>query len=162
MSNVPEFRTAVPNQSADQQAIDRILRESHVVAVVGLSDDPDRPSFEVAEYLQARGYRIIPVNPNASEILGERTYPDLQKIPDKVDVVGIFRRAEEVPSVVEQAIRIGAKAVWMQEGIVNEEAARQARAAGLLVIMDRCMRKETKRLIDTGSLPASAPSIQPA
>ena len=148
------------NQPTDQEATERILKESHTIAVVGLSSDPERPSFEVAQYLQARGYRIIPVNPNVSEILGERAYPDLLSIPGKVDAVNIFRRTEAVPSVVEQAIRIGTRAVWMQEGIVNEEAARQARAAGLLVVMDLCMRKETKRLIDAGSLPASAPAIK--
>lgn len=148
------------NQSADQEAIERILKESHVIAVVGLSSDPERASHEVAEYLQARGYRIIPVNPNVSEILGERAYPDLASIPDRVDAVEIFRKAEAVPSIVEQAIRIGAKAIWMQEGIVNEEAARQARAAGLVVVMDRCMRKESKRLVDAGTLPASAPAIK--
>ncbi len=144
------------NQKSDLQIIESILRGSYVVAMVGLSDDPDRPSFEVAQYLQARGYRIIPVNPNASEILGERAYPDLLSIPDQVDVVDIFRRAEAVPAIVEQAIQIGAKAIWMQEGIVNEEAARRARTAGLLVVMDRCMYKETKRLIEAGIvLPAS-------
>jgi len=146
----------VTNQKSDLQIIESILRGSYVVAMVGLSDDPDRPSFEVAQYLQARGYRIIPVNPNASEILGERAYPDLLSIPDQVDVVDIFRRAEAVPAIVEQAIQIGAKAIWMQEGIVNEEAARRARTAGLLVVMDRCMYKETKRLIEAGIvLPAS-------
>ena len=148
------------NQPTDQEATERILKESHTITVVGLSSDPERPSFEVAQYLQARGYRIIPVNPNVSEILEERAYPDLLSIPDKVDAVNIFRRAEAVPSVVEQAIRIGAKAVWMQEGIVNEEAARQVRAAGLLVVMDHCMRKETKLLIDAGTLPASTPAIK--
>ena len=150
------------NQPTDREATERILKESHTITVVGLSSDPERPSFEVAQYLQARGYRIIPVNPNVSEILGERAYPDLLSIPDKVDAVNIFRRAEAVPSVVEQAIRIGTRDVWMQEGIVNEEAARQARAAGLLVVMDHSMRKETKRLIDAGTLPASAPAIKVA
>jgi uncharacterized protein len=146
------------NHNLVEHTIERILKESHVVAMVGLSGDPDRPSFEVAQYLQARGYRIIPVNPNAPEILDEPAYPDLLSIPHKVDVVSIFRRGEAVPDIVEQAIRIDAKAIWMPEGLVNEQAARQARAAGLLVVMDRCMRKETKRLIDAGILPASVPT----
>jgi predicted CoA-binding protein len=112
------------------------------VAVVGLSPDAERPSFRVASYLKEQGYRIIPVNPKLSRILGETCYPDLTSIGGPVDVVDIFRRAEETPAIVDQAIAIGARAVWMQEGIVNETAAEKARGAGLLVAMDRCMRKE--------------------
>lgn len=132
------------------------MKESRTVAVVGLSSDPERPSFEVAEYLQCRGYCIIPVNPNVPEVLGERAYPDLLSIPEKVDVVDVFRRSDLVPPIAADAIRIGARAVWMQEGVVNEEAARQARASGLLVVMDHCMRKETKRLIAEGILAPDA------
>jgi len=137
----------------DPVTIVRILKDSHTIAVVGLSSDPERPSFQVAHYLQSKGYRIIPVNPSLTEALGERAYPDLLSIADPIDVVDVFRRSEAVPPIIAQAIQVGAKAVWMQEGVVNEEAARQARAAGLLVVMDRCMRKETNRLIKEGALP---------
>lgn len=119
-----------------------ILENSHVIAVVGLSDMPDRASNQVARYLQANGYKIIPVNPNIKQALDEKAYPDLLSVPEPVDVVNIFRKSEDVPPVVEQAIKIKAKAVWMQLGIVNEEAARRARSAGLKVVMDKCMRQE--------------------
>jgi hypothetical protein len=127
-------------------AEEEILSFSRVVAVVGLSSKTDRPSYEVASYLKEQGYRIIPVNPMEKEILGEICYPDLASIPEPVDVVDIFRRSEEVLPIVEEAIKIGAKAVWMQEGVVNGEAAARAREAGLLVIMDECMLKEHQRL----------------
>ena len=129
---------------------EEILGSSRTVAVVGLSPKTDRPSYRVASYLKEQGYKIIPVNPNESEILGETSYPDLSSIPEPVDVVDIFRRPEDVTPVVEEAIKKGAKAVWMQEGIVNEEAAARARGAGLLVVMDRCMFKEHKKLHSSG------------
>jgi len=125
---------------------EEILNSSRVVAVVGLSAKPDRPSYNVASYLKKNGYKIIPVNPKAGEILGEVCYPDLGSIPEPVDVVDIFRHAEEVPAIVEEAIKIGAKAVWMQEGVINEQAAARAKAAGLLVVMDKCMLKEHQKL----------------
>jgi len=125
---------------------EEILNSSRVVAVVGLSAKPDRPSYRVADYLKAQGYRIIPVNPAESEILGELCYPDLASVPESVDVVDIFRRSEEVLPIVKEAIRIGAKAVWMQEGVINEEAAAWAREAGLMVVMDKCMLKEHQKL----------------
>jgi predicted CoA-binding protein len=121
---------------------EEILNSSRVVAIVGSSPKPDRPSYKVASYLKEHGYKIIPVNPEAREILGETCYADLVSIPEPIDVVDIFRRSEEVPAIVEQAIRIGAKVVWMQEGVINNEAAIQARRTGLLVVMDKCMRKE--------------------
>ena len=124
----------------------KILNSSKTIAVVGLSPKPDRPSYRVASYLKEQGYRIIPVNAYASEILGETCYPDLRSIPEQVDVVDIFRRSERVPAIVEEAIEIGAKAVWMQEGVINEEAATRAREAGLLVVMDKCMLKEHRKL----------------
>jgi len=124
----------------------KILTEFKSIAVVGLSPKPDRPSYRVASYLKSRGYRIIPVNPNATEILGEKCYPDLSSIPEKVEVVDIFRRSEEVPPIVNEAIKKGARAIWMQEGIVNEESARKAEKAGLLVVMNKCMYKEHARL----------------
>lgn len=124
----------------------KILNEYHTIAVVGASPNPERPSYRVASYLAEHGYHIIPVNPNAQQILGKTSYPDLSSIPETVEVVDIFRRAEEVTPIVEEAIKIGANAVWMQEGIINEEAASKARDAGLLVVMDKCMLKEHRRL----------------
>jgi predicted CoA-binding protein len=123
-----------------------VLRDYRTVAVVGLSSNEERPSNSVAAYLKEHGYRIIPVNPGESEVLGEKSYPDLRSVPEPVEVVQVFRRPEDVPEIVEQAIEIGAKVVWMQEGVVNEEAARRAREAGLTVVMDRCMRTEHRRM----------------
>ena len=125
---------------------EKILKTYRKVAVVGLSPKPDRPSHRVASYLKGQGYRIIPVNTYAKEILGETCYPNLSSIPEPVDVVDIFRRPEAVLPIVEEAIKIGAKAVWMQEGVINEEAASLAKGAGLLVVMDRCMLKEHRKL----------------
>ncbi len=126
-----------------------ILNSSRVVAVVGLSTKPDRPSYKVASYLKKNGYKIIPVTPKAEKILGEVCYPDLGSIPKSVDMVNIFQRAEEVPAIVEEAINIGAKVVWMQEGVINEQAAARAKKAGLLVVMDKCMLKEHRKLRQT-------------
>jgi hypothetical protein len=123
-----------------------ILQQSKVVAIVGLSGDARRPSHRVASYLRNHGYRIIPVNPEIKEWMGEPAFPDIASIPFPVDVVDIFRKAEDVPPVVEQAIARGARAVWMQEGIVNEEEAERARQAGLKVVMDRCMLREHSRM----------------
>ena len=123
-----------------------ILNEYRNVAVVGLSTNPERASYGVASYLNEQGYNIIPVNPNAQKILGKTSYPNLSSIPESVEIVDIFRRSEEVLPIVEEAIKIGAKAVWMQEGVINEEAAAKARDAGLLVVMDKCMFKEHQRL----------------
>ncbi len=116
------------------------------IAVVGISDDPERPSHFVASFLESHGYNIIPVNPKLTEWEGKKCYPDLLSIPEKVDVVDIFRRSEAVPPIVDEAIKIKTKVVWMQEGIVNEEAATKARNAGIEVVMDRCMKKEYQRL----------------
>jgi predicted CoA-binding protein len=124
-----------------------ILQSTKTIAVVGLSSNPAKESYAIASYLKGQGYRIIPVNPTVSEILGEKSYPDVQSIPEKVDVVQIFRKSEDVPPVVDDAIKAGAKVVWMQEGIVNEEAAQKAQAAGLQVVMDACMRATHRRLI---------------
>jgi predicted CoA-binding protein len=123
-----------------------ILRKYRRVAVVGLSSREDRPSYRVARYLKERGYRIIPVNPRETEVLGERCYLDLCSVPELVEVVDVFRRPKDVPRVVAEAIQIGAKVIWMQEGIVHEAAARRARKAGLDVVMDRCMMAEHRRL----------------
>ena len=115
---------------------EQLLGESKTIAVVGLSPDPERTSHEVAKYLQEHGYRIIPVNPMASEVLGEKSYPSLEAIPVSVDMVDIFRRSELVMPVVEEAVKIGAKSVWMQDGVINHEAAALAQQAGLSVVMD--------------------------
>jgi hypothetical protein len=128
-------------------AIAEILRTTTTIAVVGLSSKRHRPSYGVAEYMQSAGYRIIPVNPQETEVLGERSYARLEVIPERVDLVDIFRRSEFVPEIVESAIRIGAKAVWMQEGVVHEEAAERARQAGLAVVMDLCILKEHRRRV---------------
>ena len=125
--------------------IAELLCSSKTIAVVGLSSKKSRPSFSVSEYMQQVGYRIIPVNPAETEVLGEKCYPDLESVPDKIDIVDIFRRSEFVSEIVDAAIRIGARGVWMQEGVVDEDAAARARAAGLTVVMDRCILKEHRR-----------------
>ena len=127
--------------------IGSVLRSARTIAVVGLSSKRFRPSFGVAEYMQSSGYRIIPVNPFETEVLGEKAYAELDRVPGTVDIVDIFRRSDFVPEIVEAAIRIGARAIWMQEGVVHEEAAAKARAAGLEVVMDRCILKEHRRLL---------------
>jgi uncharacterized protein len=129
-----------------EAAVVALLSTAKTIAVVGLSHRRHRPSFGVSEYMQQHGYRIIPVNPLEAEVLGERAYPTLDEVPEKVDIVDVFRRSEFVPEIVDAAIRIGAKCVWMQEDVVHEEAATRARAAGLLVVMDRCILKEHRRL----------------
>jgi uncharacterized protein len=125
--------------------IPELLRASRVIAVVGLSSKKFRPSYGVAEYMQREGYRIIPVNPNETEVLGEKSYARLEDVPERIDIVDIFRRSEFVKPLVESAIRLGAKAVWMQEGVEDAKAADKARQAGLTVIMDRCILKEHSR-----------------
>lgn len=131
--------------SSKTQDIASILANTRTIAVVGISDRQERPAHSVPAYLQAVGYRIIPVNPNLDSVLGEKAYPDLHAVPDPVDLVLLFRRSEDVPPHVEEAIAIGAKAIWMQSGIVNSVAAAQARDAGLSVVMDACMRTEHAR-----------------
>lgn len=140
---VPEGSEFTAGRSTDP--IGEILKKCRTIAVVGLSSNPMRPSHEVTEYMQRAGYRIIPVNPNATEVLGEKSFTRLEDLPEKVDVVNIFRRAEEVPAVVESAILIGAPVVWMQLGIENEEAAEKARAAGLVVVEDACILIEHRK-----------------
>jgi len=131
----------------NDQMLKEILLSARTIASVGLSSNPEKDSYSVAQYLKSQGYRVIPVNPTVSEVLGETSYPDLASVPEKIDVVQVFRKPEDVPPVVEGAIKAGAKVVWMQEGIVNEEAAQTARAAGLQVVMDACMRETHQRLI---------------
>lgn len=132
------------NPSDDQ--IRELLHKYKKVAVVGLSSDPARPSYAVAQYLLSKGFEIIPVNPKEKEILGKKAYPDLSSIPDRVEIVSIFRRPEHVPPIVEEAVRIGAKVVWMQEGVVNHPAALEGSQNGITVVMDRCMARECRSL----------------
>jgi predicted CoA-binding protein len=122
--------------------ISQILKTSRTIAVVGLSSRRHRPSYGVAEYLQSAGYRIVPVNPGETEVLGEKCYARLEEVPERVDIVNIFRRSELVPEIVESAIPIGARAVWMQEGVIHHEAAERARRAGLIAVMNTCILKE--------------------
>jgi predicted CoA-binding protein len=135
----------------DDQMMKDILLSAKTIASVGLSSNQGKESYWIVSYLKDQGYRIFPVNPTATEILGEKAYPDLESIPEKIDVVQVFRRSEDVPPVVDAAIKAGAKVVWMQEGIVNEEAAQTAREAGLQVVMDACMRVTHRRLIGPDS-----------
>jgi predicted CoA-binding protein len=132
-----------------EEEIKNTLSRCKTVANVGISPKPDRPSYAVAAYLQSKGYRIIPVRPDGEEILGEKVYHSLMEIPKEieVDVVDIFRKPEDVPPVTEEAILRGAKVVWMQEGITNEEACDRAEKEGLKVVMDRCIKKEHQRLL---------------
>ena len=132
---------------ANGDAILELLKNYKTIAVVGLSSNPMRPSYDVTEYMQAAGYRIIPVNPNEREVLGEKSYARLEEVREKIEIVNVFRRAEEVPAVVDSAIRIGARVVWMQSGVENEEAAEKARAAGLVVIEDACILVEHRRRV---------------
>lgn len=131
---------------ADEQVIKDILANYKTIAVVGISENPERPSYHVAAYLQESGYKIIPVNPALENVLGLKAYPDLSSIPGNVEVVDIFRRSETVGPIVDEAIGIGAKAVWLQEGVINEEACNKAIRSGLKVVMDRCMLKEHSKL----------------
>ena len=140
---VPEGSEFAASRDADPIA--EILNKCKTIAVVGLSSNPNRPSHEVTEYMQRAGYLIIPVNPNETEVLGEKSYMQLEDVPGKVDVVNIFRRPKEVPPVVESAIRVGARVVWMQLGIESEEAAEKARAAGLAVVEDACILIEHRK-----------------
>jgi predicted CoA-binding protein len=133
-------------QASDQQIKD-LLSNTHTIAVVGLSSSRFRASYGVSQYMQSAGYRIIPVNPNEREVLGEKAYARLEDVPEKIDVVDVFRRSEFVPEIVDAAIRVGARAIWMQEGVADEAAAQRARDAGLFVVMDSCILKEHRRLL---------------
>ncbi len=125
----------------------RVLRDARTIAVVGLSSSRMRASYGVSQYMQSAGYRIIPVNPNEREVLGEKAYAQLADVPEKIDIVNIFRRSEFVSDVVDAAIKIGAKAIWMQEGVEDDQAAARAAKTGLTVVMDRCILKEHRRLL---------------
>lgn len=133
--------------TSESEQITELLQKSKAIAVVGLTDCPPRPSYGVSSYMQSQGYRIIPVNPNITQSLGEKAYASLLDVPEEIDIVNIFRRSEFVPEVVEQAIQLKVPAIWMQEGVVHEEAAEAARKAGIFVVMDRCILKEHRRLL---------------
>jgi predicted CoA-binding protein len=137
----------MPASNATTAEIATILRDSHTIAVVGLSDKPERDSYHVAAYMQQQGYRIIPVNPAVSQVLGEKSYARLQDVSEKIDIVDVFRRPEAVPEVVDDAISVGAKVVWLQDGIVHNAAAEKARAAGLLVVQSKCILREHRKVI---------------
>ena len=140
------MRVLLPDGAADgTDPILEILKKYESIAVVGLSSNPARPSYGVTEYMQSAGYRIIPVNPNETEVLGEKSYARLEDVPEKTEIVNIFRRPEEISAVVKSAIRVGAKVVWMQLGVENEAAAERARAAGLMVIEDSCILIEHQK-----------------
>ncbi len=154
---------------ADVPTIRRILTENKVLAVVGLSANESRPSFFAAKYMQDHGYRIIPVNPRYEEILGQTCYPDLESIPEPVDMVDVFQRSENVMPIAEAALKIKARVLWMQLGVVNDEAAQLANDAGLEVVMDRCVKIEYARLfgglgflgVSTGIISAKRPRVVP-
>jgi predicted CoA-binding protein len=129
----------------DDRSITELLASAKTIAVVGLSSKPHRASFGVAQYLQSSGYRIIPVNPNETEVLGEKSFARLEDVPEKIDIVDVFRRSELVADVVDAAIRVGARAVWMQEGVEDQASAERARRGGLFVVMDHCIAKELHR-----------------
>lgn len=133
-------------RAADDLKFEQLLKTNHVIAVVGISDKPYRAGYYVPAYLQEKGYQIIPVNPGLDTVLGQKAYPDLLSVPDRVDIVLIFRKSEFIPPIVEQAIQIKARVVWMQLGIIHETAAELARKAGLEVVMDQCMLSVHQRL----------------
>ena len=129
----------------EAEQITELLKNARNIAVIGLSDSPVRTSYGVSEYMQSKGYHIIPVNPLIRESLGEKAYASLSEVPEKIDIVNVFRRPEHVPEIVDDAIRLKVPAVWMQEGVIHEEAANRLRQAGIFVVMDRCILKEHQR-----------------
>ena len=136
----------MPDHNPPSEEIQEILKTSKTIAVVGLSDKPDRDSFRVGSYLKEKGYRVIPVNPARNEILGEKSYPDLSSVPEKIDVVDIFRAVEAIPGIIDEAIKVGAGTVWMQLGLAHRESAEKARKAGLKVVQARCIKIEHSRM----------------
>ncbi|MCX7822603.1 MAG: CoA-binding protein [Syntrophobacterales bacterium] len=137
----------IPDYIASDEEVVELLKSAKTVAVVGISHNEDRDSHKVAKYLKEHGYKVIPVNPKYKEVLGEPCYPDLKSIPERVDVVDIFRNVEAIPGIVDEAIQVGAGAVWMQLGLTHNEAAEKAKQAGLKVVMNKCMKIEHNRLI---------------
>ena len=141
----------MPDNNPPSEEIEDILKSSKTIAVVGLSDKPERDSYRVAQYLKEKGFRVIPVNPARSEILGEKCYPDLTSVPEKIDIVDIFRTVDAIPGIVDEAIRVGAKTVWMQLGLAHRESAEKARQAGLRVVQGKCTKIEHTRITGAGS-----------
>jgi len=139
----------MPFSNPGTEEIRQLLREVHTIAIVGLSPNESRPSFGVARGLQRKGYRIIPVRPLVDEVLGEKAYPDLESLPDLPDIVDVFRAPVHVPAIVDSCIRLGIKRLWLQEGVVHEEAAQRAQAAGITVVMNRCMWRDCAQLCGT-------------
>jgi len=137
----------IPDQPVTDQAVADILKRARTIAVVGISHKEERDSHRVARYLKEQGYRVIPVNPKYKEVLGETCYPDLPSVPEHIDVVDIFRNAEAIPGIVDEAIRVKADTVWMQLGLAHDEAAQKARSAGVGVVMNKCMKIEHSRLM---------------
>ena len=133
-------------QNPSQSEINDLLRRSRRIAVVGLSGNTDRPAYRVSQYLIERGYEIVPVNPQESEILGRRAFPSLGVIDGAIDIVDVFRRSDQTDAIIDEAIKIGAKAIWLQEGVVNEAGAQRAQVAGLVMVQDRCIKKELAKL----------------
>ena len=133
--------------STESDRITDLLKTAKAIAVVGLTDSPLRPSYGVSHYMRSQGYRIIPVNPNITEWMGEKAYASLLDVPEKIDIVDVFRRSDAVPEVVEQAIQIKAPAIWLQEGVIHEAAAEKARQAGMFVVMNKCILKEHRRML---------------
>lgn len=140
------MRCELPEDNPSDKEIIEILKNSKTIAVVGLSTDDTKASYMVAEYMKDNGYKIIPVNPGATEILGEKSYPDLKSIPEKIDIVDIFRKPSDIPPVVDESIEIGSKVIWMQLGLCHNESANKARAAGLKVVMNKCIKIEHEML----------------
>ena len=136
----------IPEYNPPTEEIAELLKHSRTIAVVGISKKPERDSYKVAKYLKEHGYKIIPVNPRYDEVLGEKCYPDLKSIPEKIDIVDIFRKPDAIPPIVDEAIEVGAKAVWMQLGLAHNEAAEKARKAGLQVVMSKCIKIEHGKL----------------
>jgi predicted CoA-binding protein len=132
---------------SERDQIQQLLRTAKTIAVVGLSDNPLRASHGVSAYMQSQGYHVIPVNPNYEYVLGEKSYPSLSDVPEKIDIVNVFRRPEYVPAIVEQAIQLKVPAIWMQETVIHEAAAKKARDKGIFVVMDRCILKDHRDLM---------------
>ena len=139
----------MPFSNPGTEEIRQLLREVHTIAIVGLSPNESRPSFGVARGLQSKGYRIIPVRPLVDKVLGEKAYPDLESLPDLPDIVDVFRAPAHVPAIVDSCIRLGVKRLWLQDGVVHEEAAQKAQAAGITVVMNRCMWRDCAQLCGT-------------
>ena len=139
----------MPFSNPSTEEIRQLLREVRTIAIIGLSPNESRPSFGVARGLQRKGYRIIPVRPLVDEVLGEKAYPDLESLPDLPDIVDVFRAPAHVPAIVDSCIRLGIKRLWLQDGVVHEEAVQKAQAAGIMVVMNRCMWRDCAQLCDT-------------